>query len=143
MYADDTHLTYASNNIHNIQTCLNEDLENVHNWRRAKRLTLNMTKAEFMLIGSRQRLSTVTVSPTLAINDFRVTQVATAKSLGVTIDDNLDWGSHMEKSNKGSIFWHRGHKASKAPRPPSDLTTNLPSSYSPSLQLLQYCLEQL
>ena len=56
-----------------------------------------MTKTEFMLIGSRQRLSTITVSPTLAINDFRVTQVATAKSLGVTIDDNLDWGSHMEK----------------------------------------------
>ena len=50
-----------------------------------------------MTIGSRQRLGTVTVSPTLAINDFRVTQVATAKSLGVTIDDNLDWGSHMEK----------------------------------------------
>ena len=39
----------------------------------------------------------VTVSTTLAINDFRVTQVATAKSLGVTIDDNLDWGSHTEK----------------------------------------------
>ena len=56
-----------------------------------------MTKTEFMLIGSRRRLSTITVSPTLAINDFRVTQVATAKSLGVTIDDNLDWGSHMEK----------------------------------------------
>ena len=56
-----------------------------------------MTKTEFMLIGSRQRLSTITVSPALAINDFRVTQVATAKSLGVTIDDNLDWGSHMEK----------------------------------------------
>jgi len=50
-----------------------------------------------MLIGSRQRLSTVTVSPTLAINDFGVTQVATAKSLEVTIDDNLDWGSHVEK----------------------------------------------
>ena len=81
MYADNTHLTYTSNNIHNIQTSLNEDLENVHNWLRANKLTLNMTKTEFMLIGSRQRLSTVTVSPTLAINDFRVTQVATAKSL--------------------------------------------------------------
>ena len=55
-----------------------------------------MTKTEFMLIGSRQRLNTVTVSPTLASNDFLVTQVATAKSLGVTIDDNLDWGSHIE-----------------------------------------------
>ena len=63
VYADDTHLTYASNNIHNIQTSLKEDLENVHNWLRANKLTLNMTKTEFMLIGFRQRLSTVTVSP--------------------------------------------------------------------------------
>ena len=76
---------------------LNEDLKNVHNWLKANKVTLNMTKTEFMLIGSRQRLSTVTVSPTLAINHFRVTQVATANSLGVTIDHNIDWGSHMEK----------------------------------------------
>ena len=82
-YADDTHLTYASNNIHNIQASLTEDFENVHNWLRANKLTLNMTKSEFVLIGSRQRLSTVRVSPTLAITDFRVTLVATAKSLGV------------------------------------------------------------
>ena len=52
MYADDTHLTYASNNIHNIQTSLNEYLENVDSWVRANKLTLNMTKTEFMLIGS-------------------------------------------------------------------------------------------
>ena len=38
--------------------------------------------------------------PKLATNDFRVTQVTTAKSLGVTIDDNLDWGSHIEKITK-------------------------------------------
>ena len=28
MYADDTHLTYASSNLENIQFCLNEDLAN-------------------------------------------------------------------------------------------------------------------
>ena len=33
------------------------------------------------LAETKQRLSIVTVSPTLATNDFRVTQVATAKSL--------------------------------------------------------------
>ena len=134
MYADNTHLTYASSNIHNIQTSLNEDSENVHNWLRATKLTLNMTKTEFMLIGSRQRLSTVTVSLTLAINDFQVTQVATAKSLGVPIDDNLDWDSHVEKIIKKVSSGIRAIKASKAPCPPSDLTTNLSSSYSPSLQ---------
>ena len=63
MYADDTHLTYASDNADNIQLHLNQDLENVHNWLRANKLTLNMTKTEFMLIGSRQRLSTLTESP--------------------------------------------------------------------------------
>ena len=85
------------------------------------------------------RLSTVIASPTLAINDFPVTQVATAKSLGVTIDGKSRLGQPYGGDNKESILWHRGHKRSKAPCPPSNLTTNLPSSYTPSLQLLQYC----
>ena len=68
MYADDTHLTYAGDNADNIQLHLNQDLENVHDWLRANKLTLNMTKTEFMLIG----LSTLTESPTFAINDFKL-----------------------------------------------------------------------
>ena len=52
-----------------------------------------MTKTDLMLIGSRRRLSNVTASPTFAVNDFPVT---TVKSLGVTIDENLDWASHIE-----------------------------------------------
>ena len=72
MYADDTHLTYARNNIHNIQTSLNEYLENVHGWVRANKLTLNMTKTDFMLIGSRQRLSTVIVSQHLRLIIFEL-----------------------------------------------------------------------
>ena len=54
----------------------------------------------FMLIGSRQRLSTLTDSPALAINDFQVSQVTTANSHGVTIDDKLDWSGHIEKVTK-------------------------------------------
>ena len=100
MYADDTHLTCAGDNADNIQSRLNQDLENVHNWLRANKLTLNMTKTEFMLIGSRQRLGTLTESPTLAINDFQVSQVTTAKSLGVTNDNRLDWSGHIEKVTK-------------------------------------------
>ena len=96
----DTHLTYEGDNADNFQLHLNQDLENVHNRLRANKLTLNMTKTEFMLVGSRQRLSTLTESPTFAINDFQVSQVTTAKSLGVTIDDRLDWSDHIEKVTK-------------------------------------------
>ena len=118
MYADDTQLTHIREQQYSQYSAKKSLSENVHNWLRANKLTLNVTKTEFMSIGSRQRLSTVIVSPTVAIYDFQVTQVATAKSLGVTINDNLDWGSHMEKITT-SIFWHRGHKASKAPCAPS------------------------
>ena len=38
--------------------------------------------------------------PLFAINDFQVSQVTTAKSLGVTIDDRLDWSGHIEKVTK-------------------------------------------
>ena len=101
MYAGDTHLTYAGDCVNNLQLYLNQDLDNVHNWLRANKLTLNMTKTEFMLISSRQRLSTLADSPTIiTINDNQVSQVTTAKSLGVTIDNKLDWSSHIDKLTK-------------------------------------------
>ena len=59
-----------------------------------------MTKTEFMLIGSRQRLSTLAVSPMITIYDDQVSQVTTAKSLGVTIDNKLDWSSHIDELTK-------------------------------------------
>ena len=77
MYVDDTHLTYAGSSVDNIQFYLNQDLENVHNWLRANKLTLNITKTEFMLIGSRQRLSNLTDSPTITIDNVRISQVIT------------------------------------------------------------------
>ena len=53
-----------------------------------------------MIIGSRQRLNTLTETPALAINDFQASQVNTATSLGVTIDDKLDWSGDIEKVTK-------------------------------------------
>ena len=51
-----------------------------------------------MLLESMPRLSrALTESWILAINDFQVNQVTTAKSLGVSIDDKLHWNVHIEK----------------------------------------------
>ena len=94
--------TYAGRNLENVQFCLNEDLANVFNWLQANKLTLNMTKTEFMLIGSRQRLNTLTDTPTIRMNNTQVSQVTATKSLGVVIDDKLDWHCHsrIEKLTK-------------------------------------------
>ena len=53
-----------------------------------------------MLIGSRRKLYTITDSPVVSINGTPVNQVLTSKSLGVLIDADLTWGSHIEKLAK-------------------------------------------
>ena len=53
MYADDTSITYASNDVEEIEHCVNVDLDRIRIWLAADKLTLNTTKKEFLLIGSR------------------------------------------------------------------------------------------
>ena len=100
MYADDTSLTFASTDVNHLNNCLNYDLSKVYTWLSANKLTLNLTKTEFMLIASRQKLSNISERPFLTMNDMAVEQVASAKSLGVYIDQTFNWECHIENISK-------------------------------------------
>ena len=63
----------------------------MYEWLAANKLTLNMTKTEFTLIASRQKLSQFTESPSLTINENAMEHVTSAKSLGVYFDQNINW----------------------------------------------------
>ena len=52
---------------------------------------LNTAKTEFMLIGSRQKLSTLSSQPELSIDNVLIEKVTSVKSLGIFIDENLRW----------------------------------------------------
>ena len=78
----------------------NRDLSNIHKWLLCNKLTLNSTKTEFMLIGSRQKLSTLSESLELSIDNIPIKQVSTTKSLGILIDNNMAWHSHIDKLSK-------------------------------------------
>ena len=82
MYADDTHITYAGSDLHLIQSSLPHDLEKLSGWFVSNRDTLNATKTEFMLIGSSQRLSTLTDTLELSIDNVPIEQVSSVKPLG-------------------------------------------------------------
>ena len=56
MCADDTSLTFASVDLKHIDDCLNYDLNRVYTWLSANKLTLNLTKTEFMLAPCEQSL---------------------------------------------------------------------------------------
>ena len=100
MYADDTSITFASNSVEEINECINSDLKEIRLWLAANKLTLNLTKTEFLLIGSRQRLSNLPENPSIKINQIPVEQVSTTKSLGVYIDQNLNWEFQIKEISK-------------------------------------------
>ena len=57
MFADHTSVNYASDFLDEIQNVINSELKNIYNWLIANRLSLDIPKTEFMIIGSRQRIS--------------------------------------------------------------------------------------
>jgi hypothetical protein len=107
MYADDTNLTFASNNIDYKNYHLNHDLANVNKCFIANRLTLNQSKTEFMLIGSRQRIATFRSVPCSEIDGVPIDKVLQAKSLGVYLDENLSWNIQInELITQKDCFWY-------------------------------------
>ena len=53
-----------------------------------------------MLIGSRQKLSTLSSQPELSIDNFPKEKVTSVKSLGIFIDETLRWQTHIDKLSK-------------------------------------------
>ena len=56
MFADDTHISVSATNQTDLETSVNAELNNLNCWLKANRLSLNIAKTEFMIIGSRQKL---------------------------------------------------------------------------------------
>jgi len=86
-----------------IRFSLSHDLEKLSKWLLSKRLILNATKTEFILIGSRQKLSTLSDTLELSINNVPIEQVSSAKSLGVNVNENLTWHSHINRVKRSLL----------------------------------------
>ena len=65
IYADDT---FASNDVAYVEENMNDDLTKITVFLSANKITLNKSKTEFMLIGSRQRLNTFNRLPSFTID---------------------------------------------------------------------------
>jgi hypothetical protein len=96
LFADDTNLTASGCSIIDIQTKLNNDLENIHQWLLANKLTLNKDKTEYIIAGSRQRISKNEGDPEVKLGNCNIKRVKETKTFGVIIDDQLKWNAHID-----------------------------------------------
>ena len=57
MFADDTNITFAASTLTDLEKGLNSELRSLNIWLISKKLSLNVAKTEFAVIGSNQRLN--------------------------------------------------------------------------------------
>ena len=105
MFVDDTNITFVAGTTSELESLINIELQNLNQWLQANRLSLNVAKTEFMIISSRQKQLTKTHNHiNIKIENNRIKRVASAKSLGVTVDERLSWDKHIdEKSKKNHV----------------------------------------
>jgi hypothetical protein len=100
MYADDTNITVRSSSLTYLEEALNDELENIHQWLLSNKLTLNVKKTEYMVIGTRQRLRNFSQDINVSIDGKVLKEVKTKKTLGVLVDKHLSWDKHIDNVSK-------------------------------------------
>ena len=100
MFADDTNISCCGGSSVEIEQKLNTDLENVHKWLISNKLTLNVEKTEYMIIGSRNRLNQIHSNPEIVIGEQTIERVARKEFLGVIVDEKLNWHEQVDTQCK-------------------------------------------
>ena len=98
LFADDTTIYLSSNDIPNLFTQLNQELQMLTDWFRANKLSLNVAKTNYMLF----TYSSQQIDPQIDIHlaNSSIKRAKCAKFLGIYIDEKLKWDEHIYNMNK-------------------------------------------
>ena len=92
LFADDTCVYLNDANLESLYSILNTELGKIGRWVTANSLSLNVSKSVYLLFSGRKPISTI---PPLILMGQTVLRKPQAKFLGLTIDENLSWKSHI------------------------------------------------
>ena len=105
LYPDDAVRYCFAKDPRELESKLNADLYNVAMWLKGNKLTLNLSKIKFILIGSNRKLVNISAL-SLSIFDCELDSVNNFKYLGVMLASDLTWSDHVEYviSTAGSFY---------------------------------------
>ena len=108
MYADDTTIYHISSNQHELELHLQKGLDSLKLWCSENGMVLNTAKTKVMLIATSQKRARLhNKSISLKYNDVSLTLTTGDKILGLQINENLKWDSHISHLKKkiSSNIW--------------------------------------
>ena len=82
-----------------MQNCVND----VRKWMLMNKLKINDSKTEFLIIGSKHQLNKITID-SIRIRDSEIKSIASAKNLGVVIDNNMSMGNHITRTCSAAFY---------------------------------------
>ena len=93
-FADDTNLLYLGKSIKKLNKLVNIDLKNLLYWLNANKISLNVKKTELVIFKSKRKQFDGEIK--LKLSRKRLFPTDSVKYLGVKIDGNLLWESHID-----------------------------------------------
>jgi hypothetical protein len=102
LFADDTNLFFSDKNIYVVESQVNNELRKLSEWFRSNKLSLNVSKTNFIVFGNKQ--FPVNFSQIKLVLDGNILErTDCAKFLGVYLDEKFKWTQHLNHiSNKVS-----------------------------------------
>ena len=95
LYADDACLVYKGNDIDVLLRQINQRLVTIQSWCNANKMSLNPMKSKYMIVTNRQKHHEVQ----LFLGNNQLEEVDTFKYLGLFIDSNLKFQTHIDYIN--------------------------------------------
>jgi hypothetical protein len=96
LFADDTNLFYAHNDINILFKSVNKELINLTEWFSANKLSLNIAKTKYTFFHRFHDRDNIPLKlPKLCIDNQDIKREITLKFLGVLLDENVTWRDHI------------------------------------------------
>ena len=107
IFADDTNIFCSGSDIVQLSIIVSNELDKLSEWFAVNKLSLNLSKNNFMLFTNCRREQNVNIS----INNCEIDMVYKTKLLGVVIDSKLNWKDHVaivkSKLSKSIAIMHK------------------------------------
>ena len=97
MFADDTNLFYSNKDINTAFLKVNDELQKINEWFISNKLSLNVKKNKYSFFHKPSKKDDIPlVLPKLNINNSEIARTESIKFLGVLLDENLSWKTHIK-----------------------------------------------
>ena len=97
MFVDDTNLFYSNKDINIPFVKVNDELQKINEWFISNKLSLNVKKNKYSFFDKPSKKDDIPlILPNLNINNREIARTESIKFLGVLLDKNLTWKTHIK-----------------------------------------------